>query len=387
SEWRSEIPLAVGGFNFGQMKRKEVRLEKEQYLVEAYANEGEPNWVRSVQQEGSLPTLGSQPETFLRPTAMNTTVLMDKALAEGQLSVMLFTDYFGPAPYQRVALTQQTACGFGQAWPGLVYLPMCSFFDSTTRFALFRNLSPQLVTYFKVVSAHEVAHQWWGHTVGWSSYRDQWMSEGFAHMSASLFVQVIQKNDKEFIQFWNDLRRDMTEKNQFGFRAIDVGPVTMGYRVNSTRTGYNIYRDLVYTKGAYILHMLRMMMRNQQTRDDRFKAMMKDFVKTYSNQPATTEDFKAMVEKHMAPQMDLDGNRRMDWFFNQYVYGTAFPDYKFEQSTITGSDGKPALSFKVTQSNVDPQFKMIVTIYADFGSGKVGRLGTLSVQGNSSQDA
>ncbi len=389
SEWKSEVPLAVGGFNFGQMKRKEARLQKEDYLVEAYANEAEPDWVRSIQNIGSMPAQGTQRiDQYLPPTGtMNTTVLMDKALAEGQLSVALFTDYFGPAPYKRVAITQQTACSFGQAWPGLVYLPICSFFDSTTRHSVFGTMPPNLVTYFKVVTAHEVAHQWWGHTVGWSGYRDQWMSEGFAHMSASLFLQVIQKNDKEFIQFWNELRRDLTERNRFGYRSIDVGPVTMGYRVNSTRTGSNIYRDLVYPKGAYILHMLRMMMWTPQKGDEAFKNMMRDFVKTHSNQAATTEDFKAMVEKHMPAEIDIDGNRKMDWFFNPYVYGTALPDYKFEHTITSGPDGKPALSFKITQSNVDPNFKMLVPVYLELADGKMFRLGTMPMTGNSTRDA
>jgi hypothetical protein len=381
--------MAVGGFNFGQMRRKEVRLEKEDYLVEAYANEAEPDWVRSIQNIGSMPAQGTQRlEQYIPPTGtMNTTVLMDKALAEGQLSVALFTDYFGPAPYKRVAITQQTACGFGQAWPGLVYLPICSFFDSTTRHSLFGTLPPNLVTYFKVVTAHEVAHQWWGHTVGWSGYRDQWMSEGFAHMSASLFLQMIQRNDKEFIQFWNELRRDLTERNRFGYRSIDVGPVTMGYRVNNTRTGSNIYRDLVYPKGAYILHMLRMMMWNPQKGDEPFKNMMRDFVKTYANQPATTEDFKGMVEKHMPAEIDIDANRKMDWFFSPYVYGTALPDYKFEHSITSGPDGNPVLSFKITQSNVDPTFKMLVPVYMELANGKVFRLGTMPMTGNSTRDA
>ncbi len=388
SEWRSEIPLAVGGFNFGDMRRKEVRLEKEGYQVEAYANEAEPDWVRSVQQIGTLPGQSSNVDQYLPATGtMNTTVMMDKALAEGQVSVALFTDYFGPAPYKRVAITQQTACNFGQAWPGLVYLPICSFFDSTTRHSLFGTLPPSLVTYFKVVTAHEVAHQWWGHTVGWSGYRDQWMSEGFAHMSASLFLQLIQKNDKEFIKFWEELHRDLTDRNRFGYRPIDVGPVTMGYRVNTSKTGEGNYRNLVYTKGAYILHMLRMLMWSKQNGDQAFKTMMHEFVKTYANQPATTEDFKAMVEKHMTGDLDMDGNRRMDWFFNQYVYGTALPHYQFEQSTVTGSDGKPALSFKVTQSNVDSQFKMLVPVYVEFGNGKVGRVGNVTLYGNSSQEA
>jgi aminopeptidase N len=58
--------------------------------------------------------------------------------------------------------------------------------------------------------------------------------------------------------------------------------------------------------------MIRMMMRDRQTGDQRFKETMQDFVKTYGGKAATTEDFKAIVEKHMAPEMDLEGNHRLD---------------------------------------------------------------------------
>jgi hypothetical protein len=69
--------------------------------------------------------------------------------------------------------------------------------------------------------------------------------------------------------------------------------------------------DLIYPKGAYILHMVRMMMWSAKNGDQNFRDTMHDFVQTYSGKPASTEDFKAMVEKHMTPEMDLDGNRRM----------------------------------------------------------------------------
>ena len=46
-----------------------------------------------------------------------------------------------------------------------------------------------------------------------------------------------------------------------------------------------------------------------------------------------TEDFKAVVEKHMTSGMDLDGNHKLDWFFNEYVYGTQLPNYKFDYSS------------------------------------------------------
>src|SRR5207244_13330477 len=38
--------------------------------------------------------------------------------------------------------------------------------------------------------AHETAHQWWGGIVAWRSYRDQWLSEGFAEYSGILYTGV-----------------------------------------------------------------------------------------------------------------------------------------------------------------------------------------------------
>ncbi len=377
SHWMSEAPQTVAGFNFGSFKSKEKKLTAFDFTVESFANTVEPEAITSLQhrleqieREGGIvqATLGN----------MSTTGMMDKALAEAEASVLLFTDYFGPLPYKRVAMTQQTALNYGQAWPSLVWLPMTSFYDTTIRNQLGMT-DPK--GYFKIVAPHEVAHQWWGHTVTWGSYRDQWMSEGFAEMSASLFIQYIWKNNKDFIQFWQDERELMLEKTQFGYRAIDVGPVTMGYRLVTTKTA-DVTRRLIYPKGGYILHMIRMMMWDPRTGDQRFKETMKDFVRTHTNQPATTEDFKAMLEKHMTPEMDVAGDRKMDWFFNQYVYGTALPDYKFEHSFSRGADGSPVLNMKITQSNVAPDFMMRVPVYLEFSNGKVMRLGAMPMTGN-----
>jgi aminopeptidase N len=119
--------------------------------------------------------------------------------------------------------------------------------------------------------------------------------------------------------------------------------------LSSEKTGWDIYQNLVYPKGAYILHMIRMMMWTPKDGDGRFIATMHDFLATYRLQAATTEDFKAVVEKHMSPQMDLDRNHRMDWFFNQYVYGTDLPNYHFE-SQVTQNGDAASLHVKLTQS-------------------------------------
>ena len=43
----------------------------------------------------------------------------------------------------------------------------------------------------------------------------------------------------------------------------------MGYRVSNSRTGFDVTRRLIYPKGAYILHMIRMMMCTNRTGDQR----------------------------------------------------------------------------------------------------------------------
>jgi hypothetical protein len=381
--WKSVVPQTVAGFNFGKFKVEEAKLTKPEYLVQSFANQEPPSWVTGLQHEvnDDLPTQAPREMPGVALGNMNTTGLIKKALADGELSVELYNDYFGTPPFKRVALTQQTSCGFGQAWPGLVWIPMCYFFDTTVRHSLGMDFGDR--GYWKIVTPHEVAHQWWGHTVGFNSYRDQWMSEGFADMSASLFVQLIEKNPKKFLEFWNDERDLLLERDAMGFRAIDVGPVTMGYRMSNSRTG-GATRRLIYPKGAYILHMVRMMMWDRKTGDQDFKATMHDFVTTYSGRAATTEDFKAMLEKHMTAEMDLDGNHRLDWFFNQYVYGTALPTYKFDYSFDKTPEGDVLFSFKVNQMNVDDSFRMLVPIYVDLGDGRAVMLGRARLKGNTS---
>jgi aminopeptidase N len=194
------------------------------------------------------------------------------------------------------------------------------------------------------------------------------------------------KDPKMFLTFWKDERDTLIEKNKEGFRAIDVGPLIMGYRLNNSKAGFNIAGSLIYPKGAYVLHMIRMMMWDAQTHDQNFKALMHDFVTTYGGKAASTEDFKAMVEKHMTQDMNLEGNRRMDWFFNEYVYGTALPSYQLDSSFDKDANGDVVFSFKVTQSGVDNNFRMVVPIYLEMADGRLLNLGRVGLVGNSTVD-
>jgi hypothetical protein len=383
--WKSEAPQTVAGFSFGRFKEEKAKLTKPEYYIQSYANAESPDWVDSLKlaaRGDALPTQGSHVGAGVALGSMDTTSLNKKALAEAELAVPLYTEYFGPSLFTHLQLTQQTACNFGQSWPELVWIPICYYFDNTVRHQLRMDWGDR--GYWKVVTPHEIAHQWWGHTVGFASGRDQWMSEGFADMSASLYLLMIEKDPNKFIQFWNDERELLLERDAQGFRAIDVGPLTMGYRASNSRTGFQTTRRLIYPKGAYILHMLQFMMWSNQTMDQRFKETMQDFVKTYAGKSATTEEFQVMVEKHMTHEMDLEGNHKMDWFFNEYVYGTQLPAYQFNTTFDTGADGDLVMSFKVTQSGVDDKFRMLVPIYLERDDGKTFFLGRARLTGNTS---
>lgn len=379
AKWSSgQTELAVAGFNYGKFKKKVVTDNDTGYDVEFYANTEIPGEIRVIQQRieeaevrggTTMTTLGS----------ISTTAAADSALADAKNATRIYNTYFGKLPYKRIAMSQQPAGFFGQAWPTLVYMPYLAYMDSTQRSQLL-GARGGTDTFWQYVAPHEVAHQWWGHIIGWDSYHDQWMSEGFAEFSASLYVQIVRGNEK-FIDFWEDLRKLIIEASPAtkDRKPYTVGPVTQGYRLNNGKTG-GVARRLIYPKGAYILHMLRMMMfQPKGDGEARFQAMMKDFVQTHFNQDVSTEDFKAIVEKHMTPEMNIDGNGKMDWFFNEWVYGTQIPAYKFEYKV--SPDGM--LNAKITQSGVSDDFAMLVPIYVDMGKGWA-RLGSARINGNTS---
>src|SRR6185295_19922016 len=196
SKWSSgDTQLAVAGFNYGMFKKKQVADTDTGYTIEYYANDIESDQMRRASQTASMSTLG----------------MSGRVLADAQNSMRIYNAYFGKLPFDRLALTQQPNGGFGQAWPTLVYMPFTAFMDPTQRWLATHQIEAATDDFFRYVGPHEIAHQWWGHLVGWKSYHDQWMSEGFAEFSTSLFVQIALKSDQKFRDFWHDKREQITQ--------------------------------------------------------------------------------------------------------------------------------------------------------------------------------
>ena len=376
SRWVTPVPVATAGFNYGQYQKVDFPDNVTHYEISGYYLTELPD---SLKQYGNSAFLNS-----MSPGAM-TKYALDQTRAQMQVC----TIFFGKGPYENVYITEQPNFNFGQSWPNLVYLPISAYIDSTQRWMLFGHIDTKFNGFVQEVTPHEVAHQWFGHAVGWASYHDLWLSEGFAEFSAGLFLQqaVGDKWRKDYLEFWERQRTRILDKNNFGVSPNDAGPLWLGLRLISPKSE-QAYQGVTYSKGAYVLLMLRSLMCDDSggsgNRDQAFIDMMHDFVESHHASAASTESFKAIAEKHMTKQMDLQKNGRLDWFFNEWVYGTGVPRYSFKYDLKPGDAGKAKVHAEITQSEVDAHFAMLVPIFADFGSG-MSRMGQIEMVGNSTR--
>jgi hypothetical protein len=375
THWVTPVPIAVAGFNYGQYRKLDFPDPITHYEIAGYYLTELPDSLRPY-EHGAL--------SGMSPTAM-TKYVLDQTRAQMELCTL----YFGRAPYDNVYVTEQPNFNFGQSWPNLVYLPISAYIDSTQRWLLFGTIDSKFTGFVQEVTPHEVAHQWFGHAVGWSSYHDQWLSEGFAEFAAALFLQqaVGPKWQKAYIAFWERQRTRILEKNNFGVSPNDAGPLWLGIRLISPRSE-QAYQGVTYSKGAYVLAMLRSLMWDDDApadkRDQTFIDMMHDFIASHRDTAASTESFKAIVEKHMTKRMDLQQNGRMDWFFREWVLGTQVPRYSFKYELQPGDAGQFKIRAEITQSEVDQNFAMLVPVFADFGNGMM-RMGQVAMAGNSTR--
>jgi hypothetical protein len=382
TQWKSEIPLSVVGFNYGDFV--DHSQSGPTLTVTAYTGREIPDELRQIQAAIDAEQLrrGSgagdlESKLGIMSGGFNTATGVKYAAGVSFQALRLYEYWFGPLPFKAVSVTEQPVTGYGQSWPTLIFLPYDSLLDSTTRNSLRLQESAEAREFYNVVAVHEMAHQWWGHLVGWKTYRDQWLSEGFAEFSASLYLR--QFEPKKVAGFWELKRRSLFSKDRAGHRPVDVGALSLGAQLPSYLEP-ELYQDLVYYKGAYVLEMLRALMWDprSQNPEARFISMMRDFVTTYAGKNASTEDFRRVVEKHMGEPMD--------WFFNEWVYGTEIPHYEFSYDLKDVPGGKTELSMSTTQSGVSDSFVMRVPVDV-YLNGQSRRLGMVNIKGRGSTRA
>jgi hypothetical protein len=360
TEWDSGRPVTVAGFNFGRFSVKS--MEANGFRVSVYANSG---LVDDLQ--GLKLALEQSPEVArdlgITPSALTTTGMSERAAAEGLNAMSFFSRVFGPLPDKFLRISQQPSGFFGQSWPGLLFMPYTSFLDMTARNQLGLNRGGT-GRFLEEVGPHEIAHQWWGHAVAWSDYRDQWLSEGFAEYSAALFMEST-KGRKALLNYMKGERDHILVSVGSKRSPNDAGPLSLGYRVGGE--DYPGAEELMYAKGAYVLHMLRMMLHDYRTGgDSKFMEMMRDFVQTHTDQAASTEGFEAVVSKHFG--------RDMSFFFNQWVRNSALPKISGTY-TVKREEGKVQLVVDARVTGVPAGFQVELPMSLRFKNGvSTGRL-------------
>ena len=280
----------------------------------------------------------------------------DFILAELNNSVRYFHALFGAYPYETYSATFHPY-GFGQGFPSMLMIPPT---DRASKY-----------TYSFI--AHETAHQWWGNIVSWRSYRDQWLSEGFAEYSGVLYT-LIRESPKASRSLVTDMRDSIkqpprTETGMGGGRLNDVGPIILGHRLGTSKT-YGAYQALIYNKGALVLRMLHFLLSDPGTGADKaFFDMMKDFVERHRNGAASTDDFRKVAGEHFArsPIGKKYGLTDLNWFFRQYVYTTDLPSYKLEYAIQAQPDGSVMVTGNVLQEGVHDKFFMALPLLFTFG--------------------
>ena len=396
SVWKADRPIRVAGFNYGKFRKIEKEDADSGLRIEVYTNPGTPDLVHEINaalqsRSAEAPpsggsTRGPANENYwgapagMKSLNLDTAAFADGAMADGLNAARVGAAYFGPLEEKHVAITQQADWFFGQSWPSLVFLPYLAVLDSTQRHELGLGGTTDFVD---LVGPHELAHQWWGHQVGWNSYRDTWLSEGFAEFAASLVMQRVY-GTKRCNDYWERSRRWILEKSRTGTVAnSQAGPITLGSRLE-TRQSPVAYEAIVYAKGAYVLQMLRMLMWDPRARppDAGFIAMMKDFAAAWTGKNPSTRDFQQIVERHMTPTMDLGHDRTMDWFFRQWVDGTEIPRYVVKVNVQAAGSDQYRLTGTVSQEGVSTNFHGFLPLYLEFDKGEVQRLADRHLHGD-----
>ena len=188
---------------------------------------------------------------------------------------------------------------------------------------------------FDALHHHELAHEWWGNLITNSDWKDMWLHEGFGSYMQGLYIEEL-KGKEAYLEFMRYSR--------FFSNTLPIAPRTV-------KTGKEIYRAPIYTKGAWVLHALRGLIGDENF----FRVLRKmayptaDLEKEVDGSQVrfvSTEDFLRICEAET--QLELD------WFFEVYLHQAKLPKL---YSRVEGQQIKLRW-----EAPIDVDFKMPIEI-------------------------
>jgi aminopeptidase N len=228
---------------------------------------------------------------------------------------------FGPYPWDKYGMSAVTPFAYG----GMEHQTITTLHEA-------------LQTNGDVV-VHELAHQWWGDLVTCGSWPDIWLNESFATYSEALWHETLGGPPA--------LRAEMN--SMLGF---NLGSWT-GAVYDPEGQGIYLFSDLVYSKGAWVLHGLR-----GAIGDSAFFRSLRRWRALYSEQSAVTADFQHAVESVTGSDMS--------WFFNEWIHGPGWPVYS---TSYTWGAGTLTIRVAQQQDQAWPTYTMPLQFRVYTGTG------------------
>jgi hypothetical protein len=346
----TEVPIRFAGFNLGMYERAHV--ERNGYTVEVCANRAVEAALQPKLQAPAAALRGRRRAAIAEAQNLqvpNPTIRLEDLAAQVASSMEFMAARFGPPPLKTLVVSPIPG-GFGQGFPGLLYLSTLSYLRRED--AVMGRLRRRDQSFFiDLLEAHETAHQWWGNVVSPASYRDNWLLEALANYTALLYLE---KRDGRgaLDAALENYRQDLLKKDPNGQTAESAGPIVLGARLESSQSP-QAWNSITYGKGSWILHMLRALVG-----DERFLAMLGELRRRYEWKMISTDQFRRLAAEFLPPQ---SRDPKLEAFFEQWVYGTGIPALTVSYS-VRGRSPAVRLTGSVSQSEVDSEFSVQVPV-------------------------
>jgi hypothetical protein len=314
-----------------------------------------PNMSIPITDRETLEFIGARAPITLPLTAPRKKI--EGYFDEGKAILKIFEKIYGPFPYEELHIAQMAPqLNFGQSPPGFLQLTGLAFMSQASFASGVRQVGETGVIEMELAGpgtkidfihgflSHEMAHQWWGNQVGWASGDDEWISESFAEYAAGIFVKAYQ-GEKRFQGKLEEWRRNAKYSDKEA--PIAAANTLSGPNAGDHRT------KLLYDKGPYVLHMLRV-----QLNDDKYIEVMRSIQDKFRHQNISTEMLLSQVNK-------ITGSDYTS-FFDQWFWDVGVPTFKYSWRSEKQADGKFLITIHVSQEDGKNFKKVLMPVHIHF---------------------
>jgi peptidase M1-like protein len=342
-ELQSDIPVNFPWVIFGRFQREQAEYIGEDSKKQVHLSvHSFPTMTMAITDEDTMEELGvTQPVSFVLNAPPDK---VKNLLNEEKEILKLYEKIYGPFPYDELHLAQMAPqVGFSQSPPGFVQLTGLAFLSQAEYTNLFPR-SSEPGDFAHGLYAHETAHQWWGNQIGWASEDDEWLSEGIAEYSSGIFIQAYQKEARllKTLQLW---KKDAK-------LADKEAPISQAHTLSGPNSG--TYRTgLLYAKAPYVWHMLRVLLD-----DAKYAEVMKSVQEAYKGRNVSTEMVLAQINRA--------SGSNLTWFFDQWIWGTGIPVFRYTWRSEKQPDGKFLVTVHVSQDDKTNFKKVMMPIHVHF---------------------